>query len=412
MPGKETSGVRLSCVGRQAILDREQQIAGYELLYRDEVGAVKACVLDDTAATATVLLNTVAEIGVDAVAGQHDMYVNCSAEVLHLPLSDLLPPKQVILEVLEHVKLDDALLTRLAMLRQQGFRIALDDYVLSDHRVDLLSLADIVKVDILGMSVEELSATRHQLRSFPGVLLAEKVENQAEFELCLDLGFELFQGFFFCKPKTLSQKASATDRQRILHLLAQIQREDVGLDEALALVQRDVAVSYRLLRCLNSVVFGLKQPVDSLRQALVLLGMPRVRAWIALMALSSVNDRSPELIRLAMIRAVMCQTLAQSIPSLSPDAMFTIGMLSLLDVLLGLDMKELLAQLPLGPTVSDALLGTPSPQQRLLDIVRAYERGETPEQYEFGLDAEQLARAWLGAVEWVDQATGEALQPT
>lgn len=412
MRPQESSGVRLSCVGRQAILDRSLQVAGYELLYRDEAGATRANVVDDTSATATVLLNTIAEIGVEAVAGSHDMYVNCSSEVLMLPLPDLLSPRQVVLEVLETVAIEPPLIQRLTRLRESGFRIALDDYVLSDHREGLLPLADIVKVDILGTSPDDLRATRERLRDFSGLLLAEKVENQAEFELCTDLGFELFQGFFFCRPKVLSQKASATDRQRILFLLSQIQREDVGLDEALALVQRDVAVSYRLLRCLNSVVFGLRQPVESLRQALILLGMPRVRAWIALMALSSVHDRSPELIRMAMIRAMMCQTVATQVPGLSPDTMFTVGMFSLLDVLLGIGMDELLDQLPLGPTARGALLGEPSAEYEVLALVRAYEAGATPVAGAGLISAEALARIWLEAVEWVDEATDELLRPT
>ena len=376
----------------------------YELLYRDAAHGTAAVITDDLAATATVMVNTLAELGLDAVAGRHDMYLNCSEAVLQLPLHELLPASRVVLEVLESVTPTPAVQSRLRELRHQGFRVALDDYAWSDPRAVLLPVADVVKVDLLAVDPAQLPALLEDLRHEGRILLAEKVEDPAQFKHCQDLGFQLFQGYFFCKPTVLSRRTSAPGRERVLQLLVGIQRPDISIDEAATLVQRDVQVSYRLLRCLNSVAFALREPVESLHHALVLLGIPRVRAWVMLMAVSTLENKPQELVRLAMIRAAMCRELAKGQSQLDGEVMFTVGLFSLLDVMLDSSMDEILEQLPLGRAVSDPLRGIPSKATTLLQVVRAHERGELTEGHEVSLKTAN--EAWLSAVQWTERTMG------
>lgn len=400
----------VSCVGRQAILDAAGKLVAYELLYRDNAAAAGAEFVDDRTATATVMLNTVAELGMDAVVADSDMFINCSADVLAMELEALLPPERVVLEVLETVEVDAALAERLVALREAGFRIAFDDYVTSDGRHQHTEYADIIKVDVMAVG-DGLAALMETLKHFDGLLLAEKVEDAEGFEECRRLGFHLFQGYYFCKPNVLARRSSPTNKVAVMRILAEVQRPDITIDEAVALVQQDVGVSYRLLRALNSVLFGMRHPVESVRQALVLLGIPRVRAWLSVMGLSSVKGKPNELLRVALTRAFMCQELSRSCKVADPDTLFTVGLLSVLDAVLDMEMTEVLQELPLSQALEDALLDQPCPEGVVLAAVLAYERGRFGDAAveSGGLDLPSLSAAWLSAVGRADTTAAALL---
>lgn len=400
------------CVGRQAVLDAQSRVVGYELLYRASETATEAVVIDDTAATATVVVNAVAEMGLSAVVGERDMFLNCSREVLLLELETLLPTRQVVLEVLESVDVDEAMSARLTELRQAGFRVALDDYVLGDPRRELMHDVDIIKIDLLAMNADELrEVVQDELSAFNGPLLAEKVEDEATFQRCKELGFQLFQGYFFCKPNVMTQKASPEDRTNVVRILSEIQRHDITVDEAVDLIRQDVTVSYRLLNCLNSVVFGMRHPVESLRQALVLLGMPRVRAWVSLMGMSTVKGKSTEIVRIALVRGSMAQELSRLCKVGDPDTMFTVGLLSVLDAVLDMEMAEVMRQLPLSDAIKQALMGERCREGDVLQAVLAYERGHFAGAISssHGINLDALGAAWLTAVSWADRTTSALL---
>lgn len=399
----------LSAVARQGIMDSNRQIVAYELLYRRSQESTEANVVDDMAATVTVVINTLSEIGLEVVVGARDIYINCSADVLSLPLEELLPVDRVVLEILETVTVTAALLARIQVLRAVGFRIAIDDFLLNDARQLLFGSADIIKVDLMAAENEDLQAVVDSLSGFDGLLLAEKVEDAQDFERCVRLGFDLYQGYFFCRPKVMTKRAAQPNRGSVLATLAEMQRADMTLDAAAALIQQDLAVSYRLLQCLNSVVFALRRPVESLRQALVLLGMPRVRAWISLMALSSVGDKPSELIRMAMIRATMCQNLAKKIDGLDPEMMFTVGLFSMLDALLDMNIEEALVQLPLGEGAKGALLGSTGIEGEVLTAVVAHERGDFDSAWCTGLTSTEVGESWVEAVAWAEQTASALL---
>lgn len=408
--GDELAGLRV-VLGRQAIVDERRRVAGYEVLYRSSATAQEAGPLDDMAATATVVLAAVAEMGMSSVVGQRDMFVNCSAEVLDLELERLLPPDRVVLEILETVEVSDRLCERIRELRSCGFRVALDDYVVDDGRQVLLPLVDVVKVDLPSVAGQLDAVVAGELSDFCGLMLAEKVETEAEFQRCVALGFRLFQGFFFCRPNTLAQNAPQQDRTQLFRIVSEVQRSDITIDEAAELVRTDVALTYRLLNCLNSVVFGVRQPVESLRQALVLLGMPRVRAWISLMALSQVKGKSQEVVRIALVRASMAQRLAERYGAGDPDVLFTIGLLSVLDGLLDMDMADVLLRLPLADPIKGALLGGGESEGVVLRSVLAYERGDFADALSAGsgVSLDGLGEAWLAAVGWADETASALL---
>lgn len=391
------------CVGRQAILDRESQVVAYELLYRGARSA-NGEPFDELAATAHVLVNTVANLGIESVVGSHTMYVNCTQDVLDLPLHELLPAEQVVLEVLERVEVTDALAARMVELRELGFRVALDDWVANDPRWEVMEYADVIKVDVFGLSAAEVAKVLAGMQSFKGLRLAEKVETASQYEACKKQGFDLFQGFYFCRPDVLSQKSGSSEAMNLLRVLGGLQRPGITMEEAAGVVEQDVVMSYKLLKCLNSASVGLRQTVNSVRHGLVLLGVPRVRAWVQIMGICSITTNKPdELLRLSVMRASLCRSLAEGRKGVDQDSMGMVGMFSLLDVLLDMPMEQILAQLPLSKEVAGILMGEPSAGADVLRAVRAYERGDFQVCEELGFDLTVLGREWLQASSNADQ---------
>ena len=251
---------------------------------------------------------------------------------------------------------------------------------------------------MLAHSREELARHVDLLSGREVRLLAEKVETYDEFERCKALGFELFQGFFFCRPKTMTGRSVSSSRLATLRLVAELQAPHVDLDELEHVIGRDVGLSYKLLRYINSTFFALPREVGSVRQALVLLGIVNVRRWATLLALSAVDDKPEELMVTALVRARMCELLAEAYREPDRDAYFTTGMFSVIDALMDQPMAEVLELLPLAGDLRHALLSREGPKGDALLCVLAYERGELDEARHRSLTGAQLGELYLEAV--------------
>lgn len=390
-------------VARQPIYQRDLTVQGYELLFRS-AGASQASFVDAEAATSATIARTFTAIGLDAIVGGRTAFVNVTRDFLLRDFALLLPPDRVALEVLEDVVVDDQLLACLGRLRQQGYRIVLDDFVYSPKLQPLVALAHAVKIDVLAHTPERL-AEQVQLLAPSGVeLVAEKVETYEELERCRELGFSLFQGYFFCRPKTLGNDQLAANRASKLELTARLQDPDIALDELESVIAYDAALSYRLLRYINSAYFSLSHEVRSVQDALVLLGVGKVRAWASLMLLADVADGPRELLVTAMVRARMCERLATAAGAV-PHVAFTAGLFSVLDALVDRPMADALAQLPLSSRLMDALLRGEGPEGKLLGHVLAYERGAF-EAATNGNGARELGDAYLDAIAWSQAVAG------
>lgn len=394
---KQGSGIQLF-IARQPIFDRNQKVYGYEILFRDSTRNI-ASVLDGDRATSQVITDTFLEIGLDKLVGSKYAFFNLTRNFLINDAEFPLSSANVGLEILETVEVDQKLLDSVERLADQGFRIALDDFVYTEESAPLLPLAHMVKVDVLDKDKATVAAEVKRLRQHPAQLVAERVETQKAFEDAMDLGFDYFQGYFLCEPEILERKRLPDNKLSILRLLAKLQDPDVGPKELEQIIKQDVTLSYKLLRCVNSAYYGLSLEVKSIHHAIVYLGLPAVRNWVRLLVLAGLTDRPPELIKIALTRAKMCELLSTHAPNMSRETAFTVGLFSVLDALLNAPLKEILERVPLSEEIDRALLQEKGAYGVLLGFVKAYEKGDW-ETIESGpYPAEAVRQAYIDALE-------------
>jgi EAL and modified HD-GYP domain-containing signal transduction protein len=399
-----TPVAQLAFLARQGIYDAKNKAVAYELLYRDSKSARTARIDDDVQATLNVIVNTALEIGLERLSEELPVHINYPSELLVAAVPPPFPPARVVIEVLESVRCDDAVLKGLASFRARGYSLALDDYCtrLSDPR--LLDLVDTVKLDISQFSHEELCGLVRTLRDRGHKLIAEHVETAEELERCRTLGFDAYQGFFLQSPQMFSARPVPSSRLGALRLIACMQVSEPSINKVAALISQDFALSYRVLRCINSSYYGYSRKVESIKQAIVMLGLEKVQQLCALLALRALDNRPISVFVEAMTRAKMCEALGVLRQHPNTPSLFITGLFSTLDVITGMPMRELLGELPLGSAVSDALLTQQGPLGLILREVVAYSRGTwNPAQFR-GLSATSVRVAYLEAVSWARAA--------
>jgi len=386
-------------LARQAILNAELKTVGYELLFRD--GATNTAIFEDgTRATSTVLTNALAEFGLDAVVGNFPAWINFQAQYLLDELPIPIAPKALVIELLEDAEPSDDLIQRLRTLAKQGYRIALDDFRYRPDLVGLVEVAHIVKVDVLGRTLEDIASEVNEFKRYNVELLAEKVEHMSEYEAYRKMGFNLYQGHFVCQPELFRQKRPPANRVALLRLMSELYVADPNISKIRDLVQQDVTLSYRLLKWLNSSLFALPHPVESIQQALVMLGMNRLRNLVCLIVLARIDDRPSVLLEIALTRARIGERVAPHF-KLAPEMMFTVGLFSILDALIGMPMDQILESMPLAPEVALAITSREGACGRLLSGIQAHENGDWAGVTKSGLNLEILTSAWVDAIVWV-----------
>jgi len=393
-------------IGRQAIYNPDCTVYGYELLFRAADRHV-AEVRDGDAATSQVLLQALTVFGLDELVGPRPAFVNVTEHFLRDPGDLPLSPERLILEVLEGTEPSDEVITRIRALKERGFRIALDDYVHHPRLAPLVELADFIKVELPYYDEASLTRTVETLSRTDAKLLAEKVETRAVFERCRALGFDLFQGYFLSRPENVQARDLSTSRPPLLRLLTQLQQEEESAAGLERIINRDPALSYKLLRYLNSPHFPVRRNIDSIQRAIIYLGTAELRRWATLMLLASVPDRPRELLVTLMIRARLAERLADSLPRVDTASAFMIGLFSGLDVLLDLPMENLLAQLPLSDTVLAALRRHEGPEGELLSAVLDFERGDAGALGRLGIEPETANKAYVDAIAWGESVRAE-----
>ena len=393
------SGSDVIYLGRQAIFDAQCDVAAYELLYRDG-GRNEASVTDDDAATRTVLTRALMEFGLDSVSDGRDVFINFSPESLENDFAELLPRERTVIEVLETVQPDEPTVAAFKRLKADGCRLALDDFVFEERFAPLLDLADIVKVDLKLTPWEELAGHVGQMRRHGVSLLAEKVETPEEYDRCRELGFDLFQGWFFCKPQVMKGRELSPDRVGTLRLIARLQDPELELGEMSELIAQDPGLSVKLLKFINSAACGLSKNVDSVRRAAALVGRQKVKLWATLLGLGGMSDKPRELLIAANIRGRMCERIGAAAFGDDTGAYFTVGMFSLLDAMLDTPLEELLNSLPLSETVVEGLLHGRGDIGQVLQAVKEWERlsdTQTP------FDVRMLQESYQDAVKWTHE---------
>lgn len=386
-------------VGRQPIYGRSIDVFAYELLFRNnEVN--RASFTDGDAATAQVMLNTFVEIGLDHIVDHHLAFINLTRDFVLGNYCVALPKDRVVLEVLENMGVDQELMDALQRLSKLGYRIALDDFVYHESLKPLVEIADIIKVDVLELDRETVAEHVKILRQYPVKLLAEKVETHEEFEFCRDLGFDYFQGYFFCKPNVISAKPMPVNRMAILALLTQLQNPTIEISQLERIIQEDFSLGAQVLRYINSAFFEMPKQIDSIDQAVYMVGTDRLRTWASLLMLARIEDKPVELFVTAIVRARMCEQLALVHHVRDVDQYFTVGLFSILDGLLDQPLEDIIPTLPLGLDIQEALVHKKGSLGMTLDCVLAYERGDWDSVLCHGVEVETAKAAYLEAISW------------
>lgn len=386
-------------VARQPIYDRDINVFAYEILYRHR-HVDQAVFGDGDAATREVILNTCIDIGLETIVGDSLAFINITRAFILERSFRVLPKTRVVLEVLESIEPDDTIVDALREIAGQGYILALDDFYFRESLQSFLEFASIVKIDIRALSLSELEEHVALLRRYPVKLLAEKVETHEEFDVCKKLGFEYFQGFFFCKPKVIEGKRLPAQKMTLLVLLAKIQDPDIEIAELEELIKRDVVLSYKILRYVNSAYWGLPKTVTSIGQAACFVGLDRLRSWISLVILSSVDDKPFELLVLAAVRARMCYVLGMRLQPEQAEQFFTTGLFSVLDGVFDCEMEDIVNSLPLAPEIGKALVSYEGVLGQVLHCAVAYERGDWESTHCENMSADAVKDAYLNGIAW------------
>jgi len=391
-------------VARQPIYDIELEVYGYELLYRGSGGQAGAQVEDADLATSQVMLNTYMEIGLERLVGLRKAFINIPRSFIDGSLDIPLSKRQVVLEVLEDVAPDAEVIAGLEELAKRGFALALDDFIYHESLEPLIELADLIKLDIQQVNRDELQHIVRKLKKRGVRLLAEKIETQEEFQFCKGLGFDYFQGYFLARPSLISKKKLPNNKLVNLQLLGRLQEPDVSFEELGELVSKDPSLSIKLLNYINSPVFGLAKPVSSIYRALELLGLNTLKRWVAVLVLFGLSDKPSEVFRTALIRAKLCESIAERLNRPNADEYFVLGLFSLLDVLLDNTMEEVLGLVKLPGNLAAALLAFEGEEGEVLAMVLAYEQADWEAVASLGLAEDVLTGHYLDALQWAEEA--------
>jgi len=393
-------------IARQPIYNREKGVMGYELLYRNS-SRNHANISDGEGGNASceTILNTFMHIGIDNIAGSALAFINLPREFI---VNENLTPmfnEQAVLEILEDIKPDTEVINGIKRLKNEGYQIALDDFVITDDLIPFIELADYIKFDIHALSRYEIIKQFELCKKYNAQLIAEKIETHELYQFCHELGFDFFQGYFFSYPEMLKKKSLPSNKLVILNLIQKLQNPETDSNELEDILVQDISLSYKLLRYINSASFGLRREVDSIKDAIVLLGINNLKNWVSLIMMSKIVDSKPtELIIAGMIRGKMCELLAQKHHPEITHQMFIIGLFSVLDALMDQPLIDLLDTVILSTDIKLALLDYEGNQGEIYKYVLQYEKSNWDELNKSDIDAEEFIQSYLTAVNWADQS--------
>ena len=363
-------------IARQPIFDHKLNVVGYELLFRGRGYAADAQIDDAEVATATVMLNALTELDMERIVGNKTAWINVSREFVIDGLIQAMPPSVVGLEIPEHERFDDEMVGALRELKRAGYKLALDDFRCREASESLLELFDVVKLSMPELGRQQMRELVGRLRPYGGKVVADKLGTRPDHEVCIALGCDVFQGYFFCRPAVVGTSGIASHRLALLQVVAALNDPACQFTDLEQLIARDVALSFRLLRYVNSAFFGLRGDVRSIGQALALLGLENVRRWATLSTLASIDNKPTELTLTALIRARFCELAGPRLGMGGAAELFTLGLFSVIDGMMDAPMHDVVASLPLADDMREALVQRRGPMGRLLDCVVSLEAGE------------------------------------
>ncbi|WP_174733036.1 EAL and HDOD domain-containing protein [Mesobacillus harenae] len=398
-------------VARQPIYDENEKIYGYELLYRnDQTNEYPD--INGEQATADVIITSFLNIGIDKLSNGKPCFVNFTEKLLQLRLPTYFPPRDIVVELLETINPGPELLVICHELKSLGYKLALDDFVLDDlnpYSRKLLEVADLAKIDFLSTTRETRVKMEKVAKSLNVKLLAEKVETRQQLEEAKRAGYQYFQGYYFAKPVIVSSYDIPVSFQSYFEMIQMLSVTEPSIDALTELIERDLSLTFKLLKLINSPAYRPKSKIKSIRQAIVLLGLIEIQKWIYVLAVRESTGTkkmlSEEAVRLCLIRGKMCESVASMSAKPAPAASyFLTGMLSCMDTITGVPMDQILIDLPLQEDISEALKGKPNTYKETLDLALIAEKAEWSQINKrcksMGFEAVDLFRAYGEAVNW------------
>jgi len=394
-------------VARQPIFNRRKRIFGYELLFRD--GLVNAFPdVDGDAATSRVLSTSFLSNGIERITGRKKAFVNFTEKMITENIPSMFPKKTIMVEILEDIEPNAAVVAACREMTKDGYAIVLDDFIFRPEMKPLLALARIVKLDFRASSIKEIKGFIKELAAYQLKLLAEKIETHEEFQQAKDMGFDYFQGYFFSKPEILKSRDISPSKITLLNIMSEANREEFRMTELENLVLRDLSINYKLMRYINSAYFGMFKRVTSVKQSIVLLGIKEIRRFLSLIAMAQlVSGKPDELIRASLIRAKLCENLGKGTVGNDGSELFTLGLFSFIDAILDDEMVNIMDKLPLSENIKKALTGGEGELAEYLALVSCYENGDWAEVFALasktGINVEKAPELYMDAVAWADR---------
>ncbi|MDA3917937.1 MAG: HDOD domain-containing protein [Deltaproteobacteria bacterium] len=365
-------------MARHPIFTVEKKVFGYELLFRNGIENAFPGI-DGNVATSTLLSKIFSPFDFNAILDGKQGLINFTKELILQKIPLLLPKEHFIVEVLENIEPDKDIISALSLFKEKGFAIALDDFVYHKKFHPMMELSTIIKFDIKETSLNNLVDIVEQIKSKYNnlTLLAEKIETYDEFELAKEMDFTLFQGYFFSKPEMLSTKSIASSQITKLELINEMGREELNIEKTEELIKNDAAISFKLLRFINSAYFTRINPIDTVKEAITFIGIDELRKFIKIIVISDLNSGKPnELVRTCLIRANMCEKFGRIFKTdLTEDELFTLGLFSLMDVMLDCKMEDILEYINFSDKMKAALLENNKEFNKILNIVISIDQG-------------------------------------
>ena len=396
--------MELGCVTRQPILGLHSRVIGYELLF--QMGSTEAAEVDELQATRTILDELVV-FGLERLTGGAPAFIKCTVESLTEQLVAVLPPATTVLEISQSLEMTPKVLVACRKLKDHGFRLALVDFTESEGPHPLVDLVDYVKINF------DRAHTKAQIREWlegtSVAMVANGIETQEDYRKAQALGFEYFQGYYFCRPEPIRNAKISANRLFHIEILRQLFRDPLELNTLCPLVMRDASLVYRVLRLVNSPLFGVRCTVNSIESAIMILGDTAFRRVATLAIQCALNDRQPpEILRMSLVRARFCSQAAH-LCGLDANEQYLLGMLSLLSAMLCIPMGKLAPELPLRGEIQQALLGAPVKERCLLAWIESHEGNKGGESqaiaFTFGADHHKLRKIYVDALVWEGAAS-------
>ena len=394
-------------VARQPIFNKNKKLYGYELLFRDGLSNAFPDIDGDTA-TSKLLSNSFFSIGMNQLTSGKTAFINFPQGLLLNKIPLMFPSEKMMVEILEDVDPNEQVISACSDIAKAGYSLALDDFVLKNEMQPLIDLADIIKIDFLLTPIDEIQKTVNHFKDNNIKLLAEKIETYEEFEKALSMGFMYFQGYFFSKPEIISGKEIASSKITLLQIVGEANKKDCSFENLEKLINRDVSISYKLLRYINSAFFKRACEISSIKHAIVLLGEMEVKRFISMVATAELaSDKPDELVRTSIIRARLCELLGlHSQNGVEISELFLMGLFSLIDAMLDNNMEDIMQSLPLSKNIKQALLEEKGDLADYLKLVSSYESAnwETFSSIisKVNVDEKKLPEFYQEAVSWAD----------